>query len=76
MLEPGHDLNARLIMGALKRAKYWDNESKMETTTIFWGHIGIMENKMETEPPAVCRARSGNASFAQVPLILGTPTYS
>ena len=23
-------------------------EKKMETTTVHWGHIGIMENKMET----------------------------
>ena len=23
-------------------------ENKMETTTVYWGYIGIMENKMET----------------------------
>ena len=27
---------------------YWDNGKTMETTIIYWGYIGIMENEMET----------------------------
>ena len=35
--------NVRVILGS-----YWDYGKEMETTIVYGGYIGIMENKMET----------------------------